>query len=156
MIQRLLRDLWPWTWRFVLIVAIVHWGLHWAHTAPPFLLGGAEGLAAILWVDASRAWRKWRCERQVEWETRLLQAIWQLEREGRSTHGAHIHELMETYYGTKASWWGVSIAAVYNTLEQMEAQGRVRSWTEPGGSERGYREKRCWSVVEGEFAGKPI
>lgn len=66
-------------------------------------------------------------------EAAILTAIGQL---GDDAHGATIHQIV-----------GGSIGAMYVALERLEDRGLVRSWLEPGGEERGWREKRCYALV---------
>jgi PadR family transcriptional regulator, regulatory protein PadR len=40
--------------------------------------------------------------------------------------------------------WGLSYGTLYTTLDRLEAAGLVQSQTQPGGPERGGRDKRYW------------
>lgn len=69
-------------------------------------------------------------------EAAILTAIAQL---GDDAYGMTIHQIV-----------GGSIGAMYVALERLEDRGLVRSWNEPGGEERGFRDKRCFALVRRE------
>lgn len=75
----------------------------------------------------------------VRLDTEFLESVKSL---GGDAYGMRIRQDVSERVGRN-----VSIGLIYRVGDGLENQGILRSWTEPGGTERGGRDKKFWEVV---------